>query len=953
MTVKKTQRKHRKIQKKDSKKEKKLQFSLIAVALLLSLILRFSLTGIEGYSSDLKYQNLWGCRALDEGISGAYDDSLIDAPPIYIHVLRINCLLHRMDMFSGRFDQLFISKFTPTMFDIASCIVIFLALKKKGFRTAYTAMLLYAFNPGTIFNLSWWGQIDSVYTFFMLLSVFFIVRKRPELSFIFYAVSVLTKLQGIVIGPVLLFVGLRDHGLRRVFRSGLVALLVVFMILLPNIATGSGLAVVKKAYIGAVDEYQQTTLNAYNIWWLASSNEGRASFVNAPVDSEYLLPFLQYRFIGLLLLASAVVLVFFYLHKRRDDFSVYFASFFLVFSSYFLATRVHERYMFPAFVLLAVSLYKKRALLAVYIVLALSYLANLAIVLTSVYRKTAPNQFLHKTLAAVPQLSVILAVINTLVFFYLVYLILSEITKRYNRKLDRAAYLFVIIFIITIFTRLYALDLRPVHHDEAVFTHFIFQIMRGTPFDYWYDAHGPILFYVTAAIFKLGGISAFNLRVGQAVLSILTVLLLVPLRKKLGKAGFMTAAAFLAVSPTIIYFSRYAFHESYFAFVSLACVATLFIYLRTKNANYLYATVALHTLLFFIKEVAYMFTFVTCSFFGMILLIRIWKLIAQEKRFKKVMSRIFSPISSTKEAVSIWLKISIPVIIVLAITITLASSFFFRLPQAPGVIWDNFTHNFEKTTDTGHNKPWTYFLGLFSEIEPAILVFITISILIPLIVSILILANRLILKRKNSALKSFARLFLPHSLFHGYVLYWSIFMLMISAYIPYKTPWNIVYQSLPLILLGGIVVQKIYKALPKSSYRIGLIVILSLLWAQTAYSSWNINYVDYVDEEKNPLVYVHTTHEVEVLAEYIRARAQEYEAHSILIIADEYWPLPFYCRDLNAAYPSKDDATAKDLAEYDIIVCDPEQLPDEMPDNHIRKDFEMRPGVEISVVSMR
>ena len=125
--------------------------------------------------------------------------------------------------------------------------------------------------------------------------------------------------------------------------------------------------------------------------------------------------------------------------------------------------------------------------------------------------------------------------------------------------------------------RALALELRPLHHDEGVNGHFLLALLRSG--SYRYDPsnyHGPSLYYFTLplayAAEKAGALSTWVVRVVPVVFGVATVWLGLALRRYVGTVGALAAAALMAVSPGMVFFSRYFIHEMMFVFFTVGVV---------------------------------------------------------------------------------------------------------------------------------------------------------------------------------------------------------------------------------------------------------------------------------------------------------------------------------------------------------------------------------------------
>ncbi|MEP6946341.1 MAG: glycosyltransferase family 39 protein [Acidobacteriota bacterium] len=139
---------------------------------------------------------------------------------------------------------------------------------------------------------------------------------------------------------------------------------------------------------------------------------------------------------------------------------------------------------------------------------------------------------------------------------------------------------------IAAFFRFYWLALKPFHHDEGVNGFFLTTLFRtGT---YHYDPanyHGPTLYYIALAFTKVFGLETVAVRSSVAIFGVFTVILTLFLKRYLGKVGTLCAASFLALSPGMVYISRYFIHEMFFVFCSLGVVVSLVYFIDKRKAG--------------------------------------------------------------------------------------------------------------------------------------------------------------------------------------------------------------------------------------------------------------------------------------------------------------------------------------------------------------------------------
>ncbi len=127
----------------------------------------------------------------------------------------------------------------------------------------------------------------------------------------------------------------------------------------------------------------------------------------------------------------------------------------------------------------------------------------------------------------------------------------------------------LIITAVAVFLRFYQLELVPLHHDEGVNGFFLTTLFRSGV--YKYDPsnyHGPDLYYAALAVTKIFGLTTESIRGSVGAFGVSTVVAAFFLKRYIGRIGSLTAALLLALSPGMVYISRYFIHEMLFVFFS-------------------------------------------------------------------------------------------------------------------------------------------------------------------------------------------------------------------------------------------------------------------------------------------------------------------------------------------------------------------------------------------------
>ena len=153
--------------------------------------------------------------------------------------------------------------------------------------------------------------------------------------------------------------------------------------------------------------------------------------------------------------------------------------------------------------------------------------------------------------------------------------------------------LYVVIFLLAIFSRFYMLGDRVMSHDESLHTVFSNNLYQDGIYRHNPMMHGPILFHVTAASYALFGVDDFTSRIYPALLGVLIVMFPLLLRRWLGRTGAILAAIMLLLSPLLLYYSRYIRHDIPSIMAALVMIYAIMMYLsgpqqQRRRAHWLY-----------------------------------------------------------------------------------------------------------------------------------------------------------------------------------------------------------------------------------------------------------------------------------------------------------------------------------------------------------------------------
>lgn len=365
----------------------------LAVIILIGLIVRLILCATyKGHSTDLNCWISWGGTMAESGLSGFYNaTSFCDYPPAYMIVLgvlsRIGSLLKlSSETTAGRFLYMlpaFLADIGIALLAVKLCKKINLP---KGFALFVAGLVV--LNPALAFLSGAWSQIDSILTFFLLLSFACLTDNKRLLAGLFYGIAIMFKWQALMFGPVLamafLFSIRNWKDILKTVAAVIIALVTILCISLPLRPEGEPFYYVVTRFMESTKGYNYASVEAYNFITLIGGNWASA---DASVVSDFALTFKQFGtlFIVLSVRLSAgmfVVLHYGQVQNKRSLFEkkgeIYAISAFSMYAIFTFGHYMHERYVIPviAFILFAYIFLRDRRLLLSAILLTLAAFLN-------------------------------------------------------------------------------------------------------------------------------------------------------------------------------------------------------------------------------------------------------------------------------------------------------------------------------------------------------------------------------------------------------------------------------------------------------------------------------------------------------------------------------------------------------------------------------------------------
>ena len=486
--------------------------------------------------------------------------------------------------------------------------------------------------------------------------------------------------------------------------------------------------------------------------------------------------------------------------------------------------------------------------------------------------------------------------------------------------------IFSLIFVSAFVIRTYHIDLRPFHNDEGV-NYFFFQNTRANGY-YNYshlNYHGPSYFYLSTFLTNpsIFGTSEFGVRSSAIFVGLLSILLLLSLRRLEGNAFTLLAAFLVTVSSSLVFYSRYAIHETLFVFSGVWLAISLYSWWRTGKVSSIYQGGVALGILMATKE-----TFIITLFCIFLAFLSLGK-------YKTSFLRLHSQWQHVLSAL---------LITVFIIAFTFTGGFrwmnglremFLAVPQWVG----------RNTSDVGHFKSYWYYIEMMFGPQPREFAswlfnvdlgekihlkftsrteFQLIGIaLIPILVGLFYVFVKYFQKDNvvpalNNWCSKIKKSWLEASFFR-FCFVWGILALLVYSYVDYKTPWLIISITFPLNLALACVLSHLFKVYGKL---LGIVLSIPFILIST-YMMWQYNFrAGYEFGDRNPYSYTHTSKGMLEVAKMIDDYKVKNPNVRILVGTKSYWPLPYYLRGYGMlGYEHTTDLNSR-KDRYDVMIVD-------------------------------
>jgi uncharacterized protein (TIGR03663 family) len=446
----------------------------------------------------------------------------------------------------------------------------------------------------------------------------------------------------------------------------------------------------------------------------------------------------------------------------------------------------------------------------------------------------------------------------------------------------------------------------PFHFDEATGARITAKRMDPSG-SYRFDPthyHGPLLSSLSIPINRLRGegtwpeLTKGTLRLLPAIAGTLVVLVPLLWRRRWGDASMLLAAAFLATSPLLVYYSRMFIHEILLTLFGLITLVLLF----TKPK---FGIPGLVLGLMFATKETFVISVLAWSGAGAILLIENRRAITRER------------------VVSVWNEYRIPVLVSILAAVVTAGFFYTDAFRRPEGAWDAVRTFFVYKTEAGHDKPFDYYLDLLVIPGKGGIWWFETPVLV-----LALVAWASTFGRSPEAAKSRPAI--------RFIAYSALGQFLIYSLFAYKTPWLVCLPWAHVCLLAGFSIGR-FPAW-RAPWKVAFSVLLALsLFSQYRQTRWATG--RFASDVRCPYAYVPTSVDIESLEPWLIALGEdlpEGTMEPVAVIGSGYWPLPWYLRHVDRIgyWPEPPD----DLARQPVVLAMPETVEEvtaRLGDTHI------------------
>jgi uncharacterized protein (TIGR03663 family) len=434
---------------------------------------------------------------------------------------------------------------------------------------------------------------------------------------------------------------------------------------------------------------------------------------------------------------------------------------------------------------------------------------------------------------------------------------------------------------------------RPMHADEAVLADKFGGLLETGSYPYNpQDYHGPALAWLTLIPARVTNAHRYveltetTLRIVPALCGVLLAMTPLLLADGLGRWQAVAAAAGTAISPAMVYYSRYYIPEILLTTLTCATIVSGYRYARTGRAGWAIAAGSSAGLMLVAKETAAIA--IACMLLALAVVAR-----RKARRFE----------SHKNDSHKLWHGAAAVAIAILIPLVMLGFTDTWR------AVMNYLQRAFG---DPAHRHSWSYYLSLLAWRHAAGGPIWSEGLIVVLaIVGVSLAFTR---KETDGRLLQFLAVY-------------ACAITLVYSLIPYKTPWCVLGPLHAMILLAGAGVVALLEKL-RGKLRVAVVCLLVVCAAQLGFQAWRASF-PLASDPRNSYAYAHTSRDVYAVRDSLERLARSHPRGNDMPIqvigAENLWPLAWYLR----TYPHVEwwRRLGPGFHPADVIILTPDMEP--------------------------
>lgn len=259
------------------------------------------------------------------GFAALKETSFSNYPPSYLFLLAITTYFPWI-------PKIIAIKMISIIFDYLLAFAVYKIVRHyTSSWVGWIAFLLVSLTPVVWVNSAFWGQCDSIYTSFLLFTIYFLIKKKPILGLIFFSIALSFKLQSIFLFPFLVALFISE---RYEWKYLFVIPMMYYVLALPFIIAGQSFITLLGIYVHQMGMVSYLSMNSPNLFGYFNYN-----------------PNTQFGVIGYILLLIFFISIIYIAIKKPGiykDKMIIVLAFTSLLITPFLMPKMVERYFYPA-----------------------------------------------------------------------------------------------------------------------------------------------------------------------------------------------------------------------------------------------------------------------------------------------------------------------------------------------------------------------------------------------------------------------------------------------------------------------------------------------------------------------------------------------------------------------------------------------------------------------------